>query len=220
MSSPAVQFRSRVPRVAEAAVQRARLTVVPRTRVRAARMPFVLLVTVVLLGGVVGLLLFNTSMQQASFAATSLEDRAGSLSARQQHLQMELERLRDPQHVAERARRMGMVTAGSPVFLRLSDGKILGHPAPPDPAMNVRIVPPAPQVPAVLNPAPTYVDAPAETPSAATSQDDPAQPATGPGHSDFGHSHGAHGASATPAGPAGGTTDQEPHKHHRAQQKH
>ena len=76
MSSPAVQLRSRMPRIAWAAVERARLTVVPRRRTKAARMPFVLLVSLVLLGGVVGLLLFNTSMQQASFAATSLE-RAG-----------------------------------------------------------------------------------------------------------------------------------------------
>ena len=35
-----------------------------------------ILVSLVLLGGVVGLLLFNTSMQQASFTATALEDQA------------------------------------------------------------------------------------------------------------------------------------------------
>jgi len=33
MSSPAVQFRSRMPRIAEAAVERARLTVVGRAQV-------------------------------------------------------------------------------------------------------------------------------------------------------------------------------------------
>ena len=61
--------RARAP--VEAAVDRARLTVVPhRRRVRAPRMPFVTLVSVVLLGGIVGLLCFNTQMQQASFAAT------------------------------------------------------------------------------------------------------------------------------------------------------
>ena len=70
MSSPALQLRERLPRLAEDAVDRARLTVVPRRRVRAARMPFVTLVSLVLLGGVVGLLCFNTQMQQASFAAT------------------------------------------------------------------------------------------------------------------------------------------------------
>ena len=196
MSSPAVQFRSRMPRVAEAAVERARLSVVPRQRVRAARMPFVLLVTVVLLGGVVGLLLVNTSMQQGSFAATALEDQATALSARQQSLQMDLEKLRDPQHVAVQARKMGMVTAGAPVFLRLSDDKVLGQPAPPDPAQNVRIFPPAPKLPAVLNPAPTYVDAPA---------------------TDSSDSQGADGASTTQGGGHGGRTDQQSHKHHQSQ---
>ena len=96
MSSPAVQpvrpgCRPACPRLAEAAVDRARLTVVPRVRARAPRVPFVTLVSLVLLGGVVGLLMFNTSMQQASFAATALEDQAATLTAREQTLRMELE---------------------------------------------------------------------------------------------------------------------------------
>ena len=73
MSSPALQLRERMPRPGETAIARARLTVVPRRRVRAARMPFVTLVSLVLLGGVVGLLCFNTQMQQASFAAATDE---------------------------------------------------------------------------------------------------------------------------------------------------
>ena len=68
-SQVAVALRRRVPSIAGKAVTRARLTVVPRRRTQAPRIPFVTLVTVVLVGGVVGLLLFNTSMQQASFAA-------------------------------------------------------------------------------------------------------------------------------------------------------
>ena len=44
MSQPAVQLRSRLPRIADAAIARARLTVVPRTRTKAARVPFVVLV--------------------------------------------------------------------------------------------------------------------------------------------------------------------------------
>ena len=50
--------------------------------------------SLLMLGGVIGLLLFNTSMQQASFAATALESQATNLAARQQTLEMELERLR------------------------------------------------------------------------------------------------------------------------------
>ena len=65
-------------------------------------------------GGVVGLLLFNTSMQQASFAATDLQQQADTLEARQQGLQMELSRLRDPQTIALKAQRMGMVLPDEP----------------------------------------------------------------------------------------------------------
>lgn len=164
MSSPALQLRpgqirSRGQRNVRAAVERARLTVVPRRRTEAARMPFVMLVSLVLLGGVVGLLLFNTSMQQASFAATSLERQASTLSARQQTLEMELEVLRNPQHVAEQAQKMGMVVSSSPAFLRLSDGKVLGAPAAATPVEGLRIRPRPPVKPRVLNPPPIYVDA-------------------------------------------------------------
>jgi hypothetical protein len=161
MSSPAFQIRSRVPRIAEAAVERARLSVVPRRRVRAARVPFVTLVSLVLLGGVVGLLLFNTSMQQASFAATSLETQAGNLSAREQTLRMELDDLRDPQRVAQQAQRMGMVTAPVPAYLDLSDGKILGVPTVATRLNQLRLEPKAPALPAILNPPPILVEAPA-----------------------------------------------------------
>ncbi len=161
MSSPAPQLRSRMPRLAEAAVERVRLTVVPRTRRRAPRVPFVTLVTLVLLGGVVGLLLFNTSMQQASFAATALEGQADSLGARQQTLEMELESLRDPQRVAHRAERMGMVRSDTPVFLDLGTGKVLGTPVPAGAEDPLRVAPYPARKPASLVPPVHIVHAPA-----------------------------------------------------------
>lgn len=167
MSSPAMQVRSRIPRLAGAAVERARLTVVPRRRRAAGRAPFLALVTMVLLGGVVGLLLFNTSMQQASFATTALEQQATRLAARQQSLEMELDRLRDPQRVAMTARRLGMVQACSPAFLRLSTGELSGEPCAGGSAgsPSLRINPLPPSKPAVLNPPPNVVtvDPPADT---------------------------------------------------------
>ena len=139
MSTLMTQARNRVPRFAEAAVERARLTVVPRRATRAPKVPFVALVSLLLVGGVVGLLLFNTSMQQASFVATELEATAATLNAKEQALQMQLDTLRDPQKVASRARKLGMVPAASPAFIRLSDGKILGNPTVAEPADAMRI---------------------------------------------------------------------------------
>lgn len=159
MSTPAAQLR--LPRIAgrigEAAVERARLSVVPRRRTRAARVPFVTLVSLVLLGGVVGLLLFNTSMQQASFAATALTEQATNLEAREQTLIMELDALRDPQHVAEAAQGLGMVPAGPPAFLDLRTGKTIGKPTPATRDNRFRISDYPQALPHSLNPPPVIV---------------------------------------------------------------
>ncbi|WP_210438049.1 hypothetical protein [Nocardioides xinjiangensis] len=168
MSSPALQPRTRVTRIAQEAVDRARLTVVPRVRTRAPRVPFVTLVSVVLLGGIVGLLLFNTSMQQASFAASALEAEADTLAAREQTLRMELDELRDPQRVATQAQQMGMVIPAAPVFLDLETGRTTGVRTPATREQAINLMPPAPIKPANLAPAPILVEVPATTDPATT----------------------------------------------------
>ncbi|GHJ58183.1 hypothetical protein NOK12_07020 [Nocardioides sp. OK12] len=158
--SPQGTARSRVPRIAGAAVERARLSVVPVARTRAARVPFVSLVTVLLLGGVVGLLLFNTSMQQSAFAATSLEQRATVLSARQEALATKLERLRDPQEIARKAQRMGMQVPAAPLFLDLSDGSVSGDASGATLGARVALDPLPPARPSELDPPATVVTPP------------------------------------------------------------
>jgi hypothetical protein len=159
MSAWMGQARTRLPRIAETAVERARLTVVPRRRTAAPRVPFMILVALVLLGGVVGLLMFNTSMQQASFKATALEVQAGKLHATEQSLRMELDRLRDPQRVATRAQALGMVPLVNPAFLRLSDGAELGNPVPAAATDAQRLEPLPTRKPASLRVPPVVVQA-------------------------------------------------------------
>ena len=154
-------LRGRLPRFAGAAVERARLSVVPRQRVRTTRVPFVTLVTMLLVGGVIGLLLFNTSMQQASFASTALESQATTLSAREQSLRTDLEGLRDPQRLAEKATRMGMVLPAAPCFLHEGTGRIEGVCTPASAAGALPVALPRPPKPAVLTPKPLVVQAPA-----------------------------------------------------------
>jgi len=159
MSAWGSQARSRVPRIAEAAVERARLSVVPRSAGRrAARVPFVTLVSLLLVGGVAGLLFFNTSMQQASFSATDLQQRATLLEAQKQSLTMQLDALRDPQRVATAAKRLGMVPPPTPAFLRLSDGKVLGKPLPATSTDAMRITPLPMRKPANLRPKPIVIE--------------------------------------------------------------
>ena len=158
----AARQRVRFSRLAESAVERARLTVVPRNRPSAPRTPFVILVATVLLGGVVLLLMFNTSMQQASFKATRLEERATLLNAKEQELRMELDMLRDPQRVSEEAARLGMVPMVTPAFLRLSDGTVLGVAEPATAEARIRLEDLPPRMPESFRPKPEIVYAPVE----------------------------------------------------------
>ncbi len=151
--SAAATIRARVPRLAEAAVERARLSVVPPRplgRTQAARTPFAVLVIALLAAGVVGLLMFNTHMQQTSFTATALQQQATSLTSQKQSLVLELDQLRDPQRVAEAARDLGMVASAQPAFIRLEDGRVLGKPAPASGNDAVQITPGPVQKPAQL----------------------------------------------------------------------
>ena len=119
--------------------------------------------------GVVGLLLFNTSMQQAAFATTALEEQTQILTAREQTLEMELDVLRNPQRLAEQAQRMGMVPHQAPAYLELSSGEVLGEPAPAAAADGLRLLPRPPAKPAVLTPEPVVREVfPTGTPADAT----------------------------------------------------
>lgn len=160
MSAPALQLRERLPRLADDALTRARLTVVPRRRVRAARMPFVTLVSLVLLGGVVGLLCFNTQMQQASFAATSLEAQSGNLAAREQTLHDELQALRNPQNLAAQAQAAGMVVPQSSCTVQLAAKTTDSGCAPATAANTPPLLARPPKKPPVLDPDPIIVTVP------------------------------------------------------------
>jgi hypothetical protein len=163
--------RTRVPRFAEAAVERARLTVVQPQRslgrTQAARTPFAVLVLTMLAGGVVGLLMFNTNMQQASFKATALQDQVNVLTANEQSLDMELDQLRDPQHLAASAKRLGMVAPSQPAFLLLSTGAVLGTPTPATPADAVRINPLPAELPDAIKQKTVIVKGPVVAPEQA-----------------------------------------------------
>ena len=158
--------RTRVPRFAEAAVERARLTVVPPRRAigrtQAARTPFAVLVIAMLVAGVVGLLMFNTNMQQASFKATALQEQVNTLTAKEQSLNMTLDALRNPQRLAVSAKALGMVPPSQPAFIRL-DGKVLGAPAPATGQDAVRINPLPTPKPASLKQKTVIVRVPAKS---------------------------------------------------------
>jgi hypothetical protein len=105
-----------------------KLRVVYGAPFRPPRMPFVLFVVAVLGAGLVGLLLLNTELQRGTFQVTALNQQADQLRDQQEQLERQVRTLESPQNLADRALRMGMVPNPNPVFLRLSDGKVLGVP--------------------------------------------------------------------------------------------
>jgi cell division protein FtsB len=117
--SPAAAFGSAARRIlpARPATARAGLRAVPTAAVRPRRAPFVVLVLLLLGVGLVGLLVLNTSLQQASFELTDLERETTVLRDRQTALAEEAARLAAPGSLADRARSLGMVPNESPVFL-------------------------------------------------------------------------------------------------------
>jgi hypothetical protein len=118
-------------RVTPAPAQRPepKLRIVYGAPFRPPRMPFVIFVVSLLAAGLVGLLLLNTELQRGAFQVTALNQQADQLRDQQEQLERQVRTLESPQNLADRSLRMGMVPNPNPVFLRLSDGQVLGVPA-------------------------------------------------------------------------------------------
>ncbi len=129
MSSPLNQARVRAFRPI-ASLPRPRLMIVPKIATRVPRIPFVLLVVTVLAAGLIGLLLLNTALQSGAYQVTDLRQTSSSLSIEQQNLRTKVADLQQPQRLADKAQRLGMVQSDSPVFLSLSTGAIIGKAVP------------------------------------------------------------------------------------------
>lgn len=121
----------RTPPVSAASARAAAaLRLVPQRRSSAPRAPFVTMVVLLLAVGLLGLLALNTVLAQDAFRLHALEQEHKALVDREQTLEREVETLRTPRNLAERARALGMVQGSTPAFLRLPDGTVLGAEVP------------------------------------------------------------------------------------------
>lgn len=107
---------------------RPRLTLVSKPVPRAARLPFLLFVMVVLVSGLIGLLLLNTALQRGAYTATELRQTSAALEMERQVLDRKVGELQDPQRVALQALQLGMVQNDSPAFLSLASESVIGKP--------------------------------------------------------------------------------------------
>ena len=99
-------------------------------RVRLGSGAFLLLVLGLLSATLLSLLVLNTALAENSFQLQDIRQNARELTLREQVLSSQLASAESPIGLEKRAKELGMVAAGSPVFLRLSDGKVLGESAP------------------------------------------------------------------------------------------
>jgi hypothetical protein len=109
---------------------RPRLRLVPAANLAAPRAPFVMLVLALVVGGLVSLLMLNTLVNENSFRIHELTEQQDELALTEQRLQRQLDERETTPALAAEAERLGLVPAGTPAFIRLPDGKVLGVPTP------------------------------------------------------------------------------------------
>ncbi|MEV1021461.1 septum formation initiator family protein [Streptomyces sp. NPDC050264] len=166
------------------------LPVAPSGGAQAARAPFVLLVVLLLGGGLITLLMLNSSLNEGSFKLSRLKKQTTELTDDEQQLQRDVDSYSAPDALQRRARELGMVAGGDPAFLS-PNGTVRGMPSPAAlPAPTGQQAPPPPEMigASPSTPAASPTAAPSTTPTASPTASPPEQPASA--------------ASATPTDPA------------------
>ncbi|MFE9660451.1 hypothetical protein [Streptomyces sp. NPDC005955] len=133
---------------------------------RAARTPFVLLMVLLLGGGLITLLMLNSSLNEGSFRLSELKRETTELTDEEQALQRDVDAYSKPGALLRRAQELGMVPGGNPAFLE-PDGRVRGVPGEPAPtALSAPGTLPAAS--GTPSPAPSTPAAPAASPSTAS----------------------------------------------------
>jgi hypothetical protein len=143
--------------------RRPALTLVQVGVTAAPRAPFIAVVVSLLVAGLLGLLVLNTVLAKDAFRLHTLQIEARQLADTEQVLIREVEALRAPSALAAKATEMGMVQAGPPTFLQLSDGAVLGSAEPAlapetDAETAAEVVPAPGPAPAVTEPEAVVTD--------------------------------------------------------------
>lgn len=163
---------SKKPELRGRAARLARL--LPSGPSQAARTPFVLLVVLLLGGGLITLLILNSSLNEGSFQLSELKKETTELTDQEQELQRDVDAYAAPDALQRRARELGMVPGGDPAFLN-PDGTVRGVPGA---AEQSAALPPEPRPQEVASPAPS-VSVPVPS-SPSVPQASPAPSATAP----------------------------------------
>ncbi len=118
-------------RIGEAAAQaRPQLRGITSPPRRMAGSTFAVLVVGLLVGGMVGMLLLTTLLQNQAFEIRAAQRTASELGYRASDLEAQVNRAKAPAALGQRAAALGMVPNPRAVFIDLSTGEVLGEPVP------------------------------------------------------------------------------------------
>jgi len=106
-----------------------RLRVAPPAPISAPRAPFVAVMIALVIAGVLGILLVNTKTNENSFQISKLQDEQTTLDNQQQELENQLAHYESVGNLDALAKAQGLVK-GTPAWIRLPDGRIIGVPKP------------------------------------------------------------------------------------------
>ncbi|WP_434741012.1 hypothetical protein [Micromonospora sp. SH-82] len=114
------------------AVRTPRLRVAPPPPVSVPRAPFAAMIVVLVVGGVLGILVVNTKINENAFRLEKLQQQQIKLDLDQQELEKEIAKQEAPGNLEANARKQGLVESTDPAYIRLPDGKVIGVPRPAD----------------------------------------------------------------------------------------
>lgn len=122
----------RQPERTAATTQRPKLRLAPPPTASGLRVPFVVMIVVLVIAGVVGILALNQKINENAFELDKLRAEQAKLDRQEQNLNEQIAERESPGNLAAAARKLGLVPAGAPAFIRLPDGRIIGVPQPAD----------------------------------------------------------------------------------------
>ncbi|MCT2282061.1 hypothetical protein M3G91_31125 [Micromonospora chalcea] len=114
-----------------------RLRVAPPAPIRVPRAPFVALILVLVVGGVLGILAVNTKINENAFKLEKLQQQQAKLDVDEQELKKEIAEQKAPGNLTANARKLGLVESEDPAYIRLPDGQTIGVPHPAQGAPSV-----------------------------------------------------------------------------------
>ncbi|MBY8872777.1 YhcB family protein [Micromonospora sp. PLK6-60] len=107
-----------------------RLRVAPPPPISVPRAPFAALIVALVVGGVLGILLVNTKINENAFRLEKLHEQQAKLDLDQQQLEKQIAEAEAPGNLAANARKLGLVESDEPAYIRLPDGRVIGVPQP------------------------------------------------------------------------------------------